>query len=301
VLATVETAMAGTVVSQLWQGERAVPIRVRLARSDREDLSQVEEIRVPVGDGVRLPLRELAQVSVVPGRASINREANSRSMALKFNVEGRDLGSVISDAIAVVSEKVTPPEGHYFVWAGEFENQARAMSRLALVVPLSVIVVFGLLFWALGSARSAGTVLLMAPFAMTGGLFGLRVAGIALSVSAAIGFIALLGQVSLMALLVLGAIDQAREAGLALEEALVRGARERFRAVLMTAVLAVSGLMPMAVSTAVGSETQRPFAVVLIGGVITTLLVVLTLLPVAYRFTAPRVLARGPGPEEESP
>jgi cobalt-zinc-cadmium resistance protein CzcA len=293
VLRTVETAMAGTVVSQLWQGERSMPIRVRMARSDREDISQVENMWVPVGDGARLPLRELAEVKVTPGRASINREANSRSMALKFNVEGRDLGSVIKEAIEVVEQRVDPPEGHYFVWAGEFENQQRAMERLSLVVPLSVLVVFGLLFAALGSARAAGTVLLMAPFAMTGGLFGLRVAGINLSVSAAIGFIALLGQVSLMALLVLGAIDLARGEGAPLDEAIPKGARDRFRAVLMTAVLAVVGLLPMAISTAVGSETQRPFAVVLIGGVLTTLLVVLTILPVVYGFTAPKEVSRG--------
>jgi cobalt-zinc-cadmium resistance protein CzcA len=292
VLRSVETALAGTVVSRLWQGERSSPIRVRLLRDDREDLTHIEDLRVPVGDGVRMPLKQLATVAVAPGRASINREANSRSMALKFNVEGRDLGSVIADAIAAVDAHVTPPEGHYFVWAGEFENQQRAMHRLSIVVPLSALVVFGLLFAALGSARAAGTVLLMAPFAMTGGLFGLRAAGINLSVSAAVGFIALLGQVSLMALLLLGAIDRLRREGVDLPEAIARGARDRFRAVLMTSVLAIVGLTPMAVSTAVGSETQRPFAVVLIGGLLTTLLVVLTVLPVVYGFTAPKSLGR---------
>jgi cobalt-zinc-cadmium resistance protein CzcA len=293
----VETALAGKVVTSLWRGERLVPIRVEIPASEREDADEIGALAVPTNDGAQIPLRELARIGVGEGRAAINHEANSRVASLKFNVEGRDLSSVIKDAQQVVNAKVHPPDGHYFVWGGEFENQQRAMARLRVVVPVALILVLVLLFSALGSARSALTVLATAPFALTGGLFGLRLAGIPLSVSAAVGFIALLGQVSLAGLLVVSAIENRRREGVALETALVEGPTERFRALLMAALLAILGLMPMAVSHAVGSETQRPFAVVIIGGMVTTLLVALTLLPVLYRLITRKVL-RSPGEEE---
>jgi heavy metal efflux system protein len=209
-------------------------------------------------------------------------------MALKFNVSGRDMGSVIAEAQDIVAREVKPPDGHYFVWGGEFENQQRAMARLRVVVPIALLIVLVLLYSALGSARCALAVIATAPFAMTGGAFGLLVAGIPLSVSAAVGFIALLGQVSLAGLLVVSAIEARRHDGETLTEAIVHGPVMRFRALLMAALLAILGLMPMALSRAVGSETQRPFAVVIIGGMVTTLAVALTLLPVIYSVIAKR-------------
>jgi cobalt-zinc-cadmium resistance protein CzcA len=193
----------------------------------------------------------------------------------------------------VVGRDVKPPDGHYFVWGGEFENQQRAMARLKVVVPIALLIVLVLLYSALGSARCALAVIATAPFAMTGGAFGLYAAGIPLSVSAAVGFIALLGQVSLAGLLVVSAIEQRRRDGASLEAAIVEGPVARFRALLMAALLAILGLMPMALSHAVGSETQRPFAVVIIGGMVTTLLVALTFLPVLYGTIARRELALG--------
>ena len=297
--ALIETALAGKVVTNLWQGERLVPIRVGLPAPEREDAELIGSLSVPTADGGRVPLRELAHLGIDNGRAAINHESNSRVASLKFNVQGRDLGSVITEAQQVVAAKVKPPDGHYFVWGGEFENQQRAMGRLRVVVPIALVIVLVLLFSALGSARSAFTVLAIAPFALTGGLFGLRLAGIALSVSAAVGFIALLGQVSLAGLLVVSAIEERRKEGIALETALVDGPVSRFRALVMAALLAILGLMPMALSHAVGSETQRPFAVVIIGGMVTTLLVALTLLPVVYRLVAQKVL--GTPSEEDEP
>jgi cobalt-zinc-cadmium resistance protein CzcA len=169
------------------------------------------------------------------------------------------------------------------VWGGEFENQQRAMARLRVVVPVALLVVLVLLYSALGSARSAIAVIGTAPFALTGGVFALLIAGIPLSVSAAVGFIALLGQVSLAGLLVVSAIEQRRTDGAALSDAIVDGPVSRFRALVMAALLAILGLTPMALSHAVGSETQRPFAVVIIGGMVTTLLVALVILPVFYQ------------------
>ncbi len=292
----IESALAGRVVTNLWQGERTLPVRVALPAAERADADEIGALAVPTADGGRVPLRELAQLRTAEGRAAINHEANSRVASLKFNVQGRDLGSVITEAQQVVNAKVKPPDGHYFVWGGEFENQQRAMGRLRVVVPIALVIVLVLLFSALGSARCALIVLAVAPFALTGGLIGLALAHIALSVSAAVGFIALLGQVSLAGLLVVSAIEKLRTEGVPLDEAVVAGPAARFRAIVMAALLAILGLMPMALSHAVGSETQRPFAVVIIGGMVTTLLVALTVLPVMYRLLARRVLG---APREE--
>ena len=200
------------------------------------------------------------------------------------------MGSVVNDAIATISRSVQPPEGHYFVWGGEFENQQRAAARLKLVIPLAVLTVLGLLYAAMNSGRSALAVLLTVPFALTGGVFALLVAGVPLSVSAAVGFIALLGQVSLMGLLVLSAAEARRRNGEALGPALIEGASERLRPVLMASLLALVGLLPMALSTGVGSEIQRPFALVVVGGMLTTLVVALFVLPVLYSLITPRRL-----------
>jgi cobalt-zinc-cadmium resistance protein CzcA len=293
---TVEIAMAGRVVSQLWQGERPVPVRLRLPEKDRNDAEKIGELSVVTPTETRIPLRDLANMEIARGRTSIEREANSRYMALKFNVEGRDLGSVVHEAIALVDDKVKIPEGHFIVWGGEFENQQRAMARLGIVVPIAILIVLGLLYTALQSGRSTAAILIATPFAMTGGIFALFLTGIPLSVSAAIGFIALLGQVCLMGLLVLSATEEMRRNGYELFEAVREGATLRLRAVLMASLLALLGLMPMALSTSIGSETQRPFAVVIVGGMLTTFFVAMFVLPVIYSLVTPKRLLT---PEEE--
>jgi len=293
---TVEIAMAGRVVSQLWQGERPVPVRLRLPEKDRNDQEKIGDLTVVTPTETRIPLRDLANMEIARGRTSIEREANSRYMAIKFNVEGRDLGSVVHEAIALVDDKVKIPEGHFIVWGGEFENQQRAMARLGVVVPIAILIVLGLLYTALQSGRSTAAILIATPFAMTGGVFALYLTGIPLSVSAAIGFIALLGQVCLMGLLVLSATEEMRRDGYELFAAVREGATLRLRAVLMASLLALLGLMPMALSTSIGSETQRPFAVVIVGGMLTTFFVAMFVLPVIYSLvTSKRLLT----PEEE--
>ena len=287
----VETALSGRVVTEMWENERPVPIRVMLPMGERDDESRIGDIMVPAVSGSRVPLREIAHIDRALGRASINRESNSRLLSLKFNVEGRDLGSVITDAQKVVAREVKVPEGNFLQWAGEFENQKRAMTRLAVIVPLSALVVFGLLYSALGSLPSALTILAVTPFAMTGGVFALALTRIPLSVSAAVGFIALLGQACLASLLVVSVIDARRRAGEPLIPAVAAGSASRFRVVLMTALLAILGLLPAAISTGVGSETQRPFAVVIIGGLITAVPVTLFALPVLYGLIVRKVPA----------
>lgn len=287
---TVETALAGKVVTEMWEQERPVPVRVRFTATGRGDEKSVRKLEVPAPNGAQMPLEELADIRIASGVAGINREDNSRFLALKFNIEGRDMGTVVAESIAAVEAAVKPPEGHYFKWGGEFENQQRAMARLQVIVPVALIIVLGLLYGALGSARSALIVLLSAPVAASGGAVALLVAGVPLSVSAAIGFIALMGQTSLSGLLVLSAIEVRRRAGEALATALIEGPADRLRAVVIAGILAILGLLPMVLSTGVGSETQRPFALVIVGGMVSTLLVALFLLPVVYAFVTPKVL-----------
>ncbi len=286
----VEVALAGRVVTTLWEGEHGVPVRVRLPYVDRMDEARIREIAVPTPQGVPVPLHSVADIGIHIGNSSIFREGNARYMALKFNVEGRDIGSVVKETLATFKENITVPAGYQAVWGGEWENQQRAAARLKVVIPLSLLIVFALLFSALGQARSAAVILLCAPFAMVGGVAALHLTGIDLSISAAIGFIALLGQVALVGLLVLSAVEDLRRQGMPMLQALVEGAAERMRSVVLVALLALLGLLPMALSTGVGSETQRPFASVIVGGMLVLPLIALALLPVLYALLGPKNL-----------
>jgi cobalt-zinc-cadmium resistance protein CzcA len=198
------------------------------------------------------------------------------------------MGSVVDDAIGTVTRNVKLADGYYFSWGGEFENQQRAVRRLQIIVPLALATVLALLYGAIQSGRAALAILLSAPFALTGGVFALKLGGMPLSVSAVVGFIALLGQISLLGLLVVSAIELRRREGRPLEAAVVEGSVEKLRAVLMAALLALFGLLPMALSTGIGSETQRPFALVMVGGMVTTLVITLAVLPAVYYMTAAR-------------
>jgi cobalt-zinc-cadmium resistance protein CzcA len=290
------TALAGRITTTFWEGERPVPVRVILPLAARDNAQVIGELAVPRPGGGSVPLRELGSIKVATGAANIYREANSRYLALKFNVEGRDMGSVVKDAIAVVSEAVKLPEGYYFQWGGEFENQQRAIRRLRIIIPIALAAVLALLYGAIQSGRAALAILLAAPFALTGGAFALAIGGMPLSVSAVVGFIALLGQVSLLGLLLVSSIEARRAKGTALDDAVVEGSVEKLRAILMAALLALFGLLPMALSTGIGSETQRPFALVIVGGMVTTLVVTLFILPMIYVATATRNYIT---PEEE--
>ena len=285
---TLEMALAGNIATTLWEGEYPVPVRVRLPYVDRMDEERIRNIAIPLPNGGSVPLHSVGAVSIKIGHSSIFREGNARYMALKFNVEGRDIGSVVKDTLATFKENVKLPEGYQALWGGEWENQQRAAARLKVVVPLSLLIVYALLFSALGHARSAAVILLCAPFAMVGGIAALHLTGIELSISAAIGFIALLGQVALAGLLVISSVEELRRQGMPMMQALVEGAAERMRSILLVALLALLGLLPMALSTGVGSETQRPFASVIVGGMVLLPLVALVLLPVLYALMGPK-------------
>jgi cobalt-zinc-cadmium resistance protein CzcA len=278
----IETALGGKTATQLWEGERHFDVSVRFPGAYRKQLDAIRDLSVPTPEGAPIPLSELAEVRVGQGRAAINREANQRYVGIKMNVRGRDLGSFVGEARAAVERAVTIPDGFAITWGGEFENQRRAMRRLAIVIPLSVLLIFLLLLKAFGHLRASLLILANIPFALIGGVVALYLTRTNLSVSAAVGFIALIGQASLNGVLVLSAVLEQRRAGRALDAAIRAGCRERLRAVLMTAALAALGLVPAAMSHAIGSEVQRPIAVVIVGGTLSACALTLVVLPVMY-------------------
>ncbi len=278
----VETAMGGHVASELWDGERRFDVTVRLPPATREDVDAISRLPVPLKDGSFLPLSALASVNMSLGRAAITRENGQRYVGVRMNVRNRDLGSFVAEAQRKVHEAVTLPTGYEETWGGEFENQERAMARLKLVIPLALLITFLLLFSAFGSIFDAALILVNVPLALVGGVVALAVVRMPLSVSAAVGFIALLGQAVLNGVLVVAAIRSRITAGDPPFDAVFEGTRERLRAVLVTALLASLGLLPAALSHAIGSETQRPIAVVVVGGTISAALLTLIVLPVFY-------------------
>jgi cobalt-zinc-cadmium resistance protein CzcA len=278
----IETAMGGHVASEIWDGEKRFDVTVRLPPSTRDDIGAISRMMLPLKDGSLIPLSAVADVSMGTGRAAITRENGQRYVGVRMNVRNRDLGSFVAEAQHKVASELQLPPGYQMTWGGEFENQERAMKRLALVIPLALLITLLLLFSAFGSMFDALVILLNVPFALVGGVVALAFAGMPLSVSAAVGFIALLGQAVLNGVLVLAAIRARMGAGEALLSAVMNGTRERLRAVLVTALLASLGLLPAAMSHAIGSETQRPIAVVVVGGTISAALLTLVVLPVTF-------------------
>jgi len=278
----VETALSGHTASEVWEQEKRFDVTVRLSVAARQSVDVIKNLRIPLKDGALVPIKALADVSIDSSRAAITRESGKRYVGIRMNVRNRDLGSFVDEARQKVAAGVQLPTGYDLLWGGEFENQERAMKRLTLVLPLSILLTFLLLFSAFGSVWDATIILVNMPVALLGGLVGLGVVGMTLSVSAAVGFIALLGQAVLNGVLVVSAIRARLDRGENLWTATIEGARERLRAILMTAMLASLGLLPAAMSHAIGSETQRPIAVVVVGGTISSALLTLIVLPVSY-------------------
>ncbi|GAB2181080.1 CusA/CzcA family heavy metal efflux RND transporter [Denitratisoma sp. agr-D3] len=280
----VQTALGGAVAGGFYEGERRFDLTLRLAKDYRQSVEDIAALPIPLpGDkdgNATIRLGEVATVEVREGASRIAREAGGRLVAVKSNLQGRDQGSFVAEAMAKVKQQVKLPEGYRIVWGGQFENQQRAMKRLAVIVPASLLGIFALLFWAFRSVRFAGMVLLLLPFNVTGGLFALGLAGLHLSVSAAVGFIAVAGISVQNGVILLEEIISQVDNGKGMFMAVMDGAVSRLRPILMTALMAGLGLLPAALSHGIGAETQRPFAVVIVGGVITATLFTLTLLPV---------------------
>jgi heavy metal efflux system protein len=284
----IETALGGKAATQLWEGERKFDVVVRLKESERT-LDKIRNVTVSTPSGAYIPLSEIASFESVGGSQNIARENGSRVFSIGVFIRDRDMGSVVSDMQNRVREQVRLPEGYTISWSGEFENQERAMKRLALIVPISILIIFLLLFNAFKSFTSALLILLNVPFALIGGILALYITGIPLSVAAAIGFIALFGQAVLNGVVMVAYFDQLKNKGMRTYEAVVEGSMVRLRTVLMTGLLAMLGLLPMALSHAIGSETQRPLAVVVIGGLISATILTLVVLPTLYLLLVGRV------------
>jgi cobalt-zinc-cadmium resistance protein CzcA len=277
----IETALAGKETTSIWEEERRVSVIVRLGDSEREPV-RLEQLTVATPDGAFIPLSQVAAFRVESGAMDIARENGRRVLSVGIFIAGRDMGSVVHDMQERVTKAVALPVGYQISWSGEFENQQRAMKRLSWVVPLSIFIIFVLLFDAFKSLKDATLIIANIPFAMIGGIFALLSSGIPLSVSAAIGFIALFGQAVLNGVVMLSHFGRLREGGENLYDAVYKGSLDRLRTVIMTALLAMLGLLPMALSHAIGSETQRPLAVVVIGGLVSATLLTLLVLPTLY-------------------
>ncbi len=282
----VETAVGGKAVSQVLQGEQRYDLVVRYQALYRETKEAIENVRVLSPSGERISLGQLATVEVRDGASEIYREGNSRYVAIKYSVRGRDLGSTVEEAMKLVGERVKLPTGYHIDWAGEYESQKRSQRRLMIVVPVTVLVIFIVLYTMFASAKWAGLILANVAIAPIAGLLALLVTGTHLSVSSGVGFLALFGVSVETGVILLEYINQLRAARHTIESAAIEGAVLRLRPVMMTMLVATLGLLPAALSHGIGSDSQRPFAIVIVGGLLGALLLSIFLLPALYAWVA---------------
>ena len=282
----VETAVGGKAVSQVLQGEQRYDLVVRYTAPYRDNKEAIEAVRLLAPTGERVSLAQLAQVEIKDGASEIKREENSRYVAIKYGVRGRDLGSTVEEAMRLVKEKVKLPIGYHLDWAGEYESQKRSQRRLAVVVPITLLVIFIILYTMFGSAKWAGLILANVAIAPVGGFLALLITGTHLSVSSGIGFLALFGVSVETGVIMLEYINQLRVRGHSIEDSAIEGAVLRLRPIMMTMLVAILGLLPAALSRAIGSDSQRPFAIVIVGGLISALIMGIFLLPAMYVWIA---------------
>lgn len=275
-------ALGGIEAGAIYEGQRVFPLVLRLSDPLRTDIDALKHAPIPTKSGALLTLQQVADVVVTDSPATINREWGRRLIRVQTNVRGRDVASFVAEAKRQIAERVKLPEGYVIEWGGQFENLERAQLRFAVIVPLTLFAVFIILYLSLGSLRDVLIIYTGVPFAAIGGVVALYARGIPFSVSAAIGFIALSGIAVLNGQILVSAIRAYRDEGVSLLVALVEGGKQRLRPVLATAITDIAGFVPMAISTGVGAEVQRPLATVVIGGLITGTLLTLFLLPVLY-------------------
>lgn len=278
----VESVVAGKRAGQVYEGEQRFNLVVRLGEEAGKDVETIKNLLVSASNGARVPLFQLASVKIIEGPAQISREDTRRRIGVELNVRGRDIGSFVNEAQAVLERDVKLPPGYYVTWGGTFENLERASSRLLVVVPLALFLIFVLLYTTFGSIRQALLIYTGIPFAVVGGIFALFLRGMPFSISAGVGFIALFGVAVLNGVVMVSYINKLREDGNSLADAVRQGAETRLRPVLMTALVASLGFIPMALATSAGAEVQRPLATVVIGGLITSTLLTLLILPTLY-------------------
>ena len=283
----IEMAIGGKPISTVFEGEKRFDVTVRFQEQARADADAIGNILVPTHDGGRVPLSQLARIEVVNGASIIARRENIRQISVRTNIRGRDQGSFVAEAQAKFERAVKLPAGYSVDWGGQFENLERARKRLAIILPITIGIIFALLFFAFGDALHAGLVLVNVPFSLVGGIVFLYLRGINLSVSAAVGFISLFGVAVMSGVLYISEINRRRaEPGTSLEDAVIQGARAQLRPSLMLILVALLGMVPAARATGIGSDIQRPLATVVVGGLLSTLLLTLLVLPSLYYLTA---------------
>ncbi len=285
----IETAVGGKVATEIQEGQLRVGVQVRFPEERRNSLQTIGNILVEASGGRRIPLADLTTITEEEGPVQISRDDARRRIVVEFNVEGRDIGGLVAEAQSLLAARLNLPPGYYLTWGGAFENQERAMRRLMLIVPVTIAVIFLLLFLTFNSVRYAALIILNLPLALIGGILGLLITGLYLSVPASVGFIALFGVAVLNGMVLVSQINQLRQEGLPLEEAVSEGCHRRLRPVLMTALVAILGLTPLLFASGPGSEVQRPLAVVVVFGLFTSTMLTLIILPVLYGKFAERL------------
>ncbi|MCU1339020.1 MAG: heavy metal efflux pump, CzcA family [Bryobacterales bacterium] len=280
----IEMAIGGRTVSAMFEGERRFDITVRYTPEARSDMHSIGTILIPTHDGGHVPLSQLADIRVVTGASIIARRENRRQVSVRTNIRGRDQGSFVEDAQRRFDSQVKLPPGYRVEWGGQFENLARARKRLSLILPITIAIIFSLLFFTFGSAKYAGLVMMNVPFSLVGGIVFLYLRGINLSVSAAVGFISLFGVAVMSGVLVISEINRRRrvQPDLPVKQAIIEGSLAQMRPVLMMIIVALLGMVPAARASGVGSDVQRPLATVVVGGLLSTMLLTLLALPALY-------------------
>ncbi|MEW6325625.1 MAG: CusA/CzcA family heavy metal efflux RND transporter, partial [Nitrospirota bacterium] len=292
VLEIVQAGIGGKTVSALIDGIRRFDIVVRLDPASRRDVESIRSIPIRTAGGQLVALSQVAEVSMTEGYTFVRRESLQRYAVIQMDVAGRDIDGFVKEAQAKINQRVKLPAGYWIEWGGAFENQQRAMRRLAVIVPLTIFLIFVLLYTAFNSIRHAALIISNVPFALIGGILALWLTGQYLSVPSAIGFIAVFGVAMLNGIVLVSFINELRSRGLGVREAVLRGAELRLRPVLMTASVAILGLIPMLLSTGVGAETQRPLATVVVAGLLSSTALTLLLLPIFYDWMESRESSR---------
>ncbi|GAX61652.1 silver efflux pump [Candidatus Scalindua japonica] len=278
----IETAIGGKVATQVLEGQKRFDLIVRYPHESRNNINSVKNILINAPAGERVPLGQLASITIEEGPAQISREHSQRRVAVECNLLGRDIGGFVSEAKEKIERNVDLPSGYYIVWGGQFELQQRANKRLAIIVPLTILIIFLLLFSSFNSLRNSTLIIMNIPFAIIGGFPAMWIAGENLSVPASVGFIALFGIAVENGIIMIQYLNQLRQEGLGLHEAILKGAENRLRPVLMTALTTALGLIPILLSHGTGSEIQKPLATVVVGGLISSTFLTLIVLPTLY-------------------
>lgn len=292
VLNIIEMSVGGKSATLLYEENRAFDVVVRYPGEYRNSAATIGNTLVPTPDGYNMPLSQLADIRVVQGPVQISRENGLRRIGIEINIHDRDIGTYVAEAREAIRNNIDLPSGYFTTWGGQFENQQRAMARLALVGPAAVGLIFLLLFITFQSIRLAMLVIFNLPFALIGGVFALYLSNLYLSVPASVGFVVLFGVAVLNGVVLVSRITQLRQDGVSLDEAVVRGSQDRLRPVLMTALIAIFSLIPMLYATGPGSEVQRPLATVVIGGLLTSTFLTLLVLPSLYGLFEPKTQAQ---------